>query len=424
MQSPTEFLTQIDQLLEDRNGELISLRRELHSHPELSHKEYETTAMLAATLEDIGFEVHVREEGTGFYADLVPDGFNPKTDPTVAIRTDIDALPIKELNDIPYRSQDDGVMHACGHDVHMTVATGAGIAIKEVCENLSGRLRLLYQHAEEVSPGGAAEMVSFGAVEGVDAILALHCDPELEVGRIGVREGHLTAAFDRFEFKIIGKSGHGARPHHCTDPVRVATQVANALYQVPSQYFDSRDSVVISIGAIYGGDSPNVIPEEVTMTGTIRTLSSESRAKMEPLLQKVAGGICMGHGASYELDIESGAPSVFNDSKVIGVVEDVAREVLGDTGVYEIPLPSMGGEDFAYYLQHTPGAMFRLGTAGPGPRARHFLHSSKFDVDERAIGIGARILARSALELMSRLATGEERFKRPRPRPVPEGIAE
>ncbi len=424
MQSPKEFFSQIDQLLEDRNSELISLRRELHSHPELSHKEYETTAMLAATLEDLGFEVHVREEGTGFYADLVPDGFNPETDPTVAIRTDIDALPIKELNDIPYRSQDNGVMHACGHDVHMTTATGAGIAIKEVCEDLNGRLRLLYQHAEEVSPGGAAEMVSFGAVEGVDAILALHCDPELEVGRVGLREGHLTAAFDRFEIKILGKSGHGARPHHCTDPVRVATQVANALYQVPNQYFDSRDSVVLSIGSIHAGDSPNVIPEQVTMQGTIRTLSQETRSKMEPLLQKIIGGICMGHSASYELDIESGAPSVFNDSKVIGVVEDVAKSILGETGVYEIPLPSMGGEDFSYYLQHTPGAMFRLGTAGPGPRARHFLHSSKFDVDERAIGIGARILARSALELMNRLATGEEHFERPRRQPVSAGVAE
>jgi amidohydrolase len=424
MQSPREFFSQVDQIIKERSSELISLRRELHSHPELSHKEYETTSMLAATLEDIGFEVEVREEGTGFYADLVPDDYDPEVDPTVAIRTDIDALPIRELNEVPYVSQSEGVMHACGHDVHMTTATGAGIAMHEIREHLNGRLRLLYQHAEEVSPGGAVEMVSFGALDGVDAILALHCDPELEVGRVGLRRGHLTAAFDRFHIKVVGKSGHGARPHHCVDPVRVASQLANALYQIPGQYFDSRDPVVLSIGSLHAGDTPNVIPEEAVLQGTVRTLSHEARVRIEPLLQKIAGGICMGHGASFELEIEHGAPSVVNDPKIIDVIEQVSERVVGETGIYEIPLPSMGGEDFAYYLQHTPGAMFRLGTAGPGPRARHFLHSAKFDIDERAIGIGARILSRGALELMSQLAAGETKLERPRRRRVPEGVAE
>jgi amidohydrolase len=424
MQSPIDFLSQVDDILKEKSSDLISLRRELHAHPELSHKEYETTSMLAATLEDIGFDVYVREEGTGFYADLTPEDFDPAADPTVAIRTDIDALPIKELNEVPYASQNDGVMHACGHDVHMTVATGAGMAISEIREQLTGRLRLLYQHAEEVSPGGAVDMVSFGAIEGVDAVLALHCDPELEVGRIGVREGNLTAAFDSFCIKIIGKSGHGARPHHCTDPVRVATQVANALYQMTSQYFDSRDPVVLSLGSIHAGDSPNVIPEVATLQGTLRTLSKESRERLEPVLQKVIGGICMAHGANFELEIEHGAPSVVNDPKVIGIIEQIGRDFLGDDGIYEIPLPSMGGEDFSYYLQHAPGAMFRLGTAGPGPRARHFLHSSKFDIDERAIGIGSRILARSALEVMAQLSSGELALERPRRMPIHEGIAE
>ena len=423
-QSQTEFFSQVDTIIKDRSADLISLRRELHSHPELSHKEYETTAMLAATLEDLGFEVHVREEGTGFYADLTPDEFDPRRHPTVAIRTDIDALPIKELNDVPYASESDGVMHACGHDVHMTVATGAGMAISEIREQLTGRLRLLYQHAEEVSPGGAVDMVSFGAIEGVDAILALHCDPELEVGRVGLRKAHLTAAFDRFEIKIIGKSGHGARPHHCTDPVRVASQLSNALYQMTGQYFDSRDPVVLSVGSIHAGDSPNVIPEEAVLEGTLRTLSREAREKLEPLLQKITGGICMAHGANFELEIEHGAPSVINDPQVIDVIDGIACEVIGEEGIYEIPLPSMGGEDFAYYLQHTPGAMFRLGTAGPGPRARHFLHSSKFDIDERAIGIGARILSRSALDLMAKLAADEIKLERPKRAPMPEGVAE
>ncbi len=424
MQSPNEFFSKVDTIINERSSELVSLRRELHAHPELSHKEYETTAMLAATLEDIGFEVRVRDEGTGFVADLVPDDFDPASDPTVAIRTDIDALPITELNDVPYASNSQGVMHACGHDVHMTAATGAGIVIHELRQHLNGRLRLLYQHAEEVTPSGAPEMVSFGAVEGVDAIVGLHCDPELEVGRVGIRQGHLTAAFDRFEIRVIGKSGHGARPHHCTDPVRVATQLANALYQMPGQYFDSRDPVVLTIGSMHAGDSPNVIPEVATLEGTLRTLTRESRDRLEPLLEKITGGICMSHGASFEVEVEHGAPSVVNDPTVIGVVAEVARQFLGDEGIYEIPLPSMGGEDFAYYLQHIPGAMFRLGTAGPGPRARHFLHSAKFDIDERAITIGTRILARSALELMNRLAHGELEFERPKRAPISEGVAE
>ncbi|MFW5967358.1 MAG: M20 metallopeptidase family protein, partial [Persicimonas sp.] len=236
MKSPDEFFSQIDRFLKQNNSELIALRRELHAHPELSHQEYETTTRLVERLEECGFEVHVREEGTGFYADLTPADFDPESDPTVAIRSDLDALPIRELNDVPYASENEGVMHACGHDVHMTSVTGAGIALQEVRDNLTGRLRLLFQHAEEVSPGGAVDMVSFGAVDEVDAILGLHCDPELDVGKIGIRRGHLTAAFDRFHIRIIGKSGHGARPHHCVDPVRVATQLANSLYQLPGQY--------------------------------------------------------------------------------------------------------------------------------------------------------------------------------------------
>lgn len=424
MQSPKEFFSKVDAVITERSSELVSLRRELHAHPELSHKEYETTSMLAATLEDIGFEVHVREEGSGFYADLVPEDFDPETHPTVGIRTDIDALPIKELNEVPYASTRDGVMHACGHDVHMTVATGAGIAIQELRDQLPGRLRLLYQHAEEVSPGGAVEMVSFGAIEGVDAVLGLHCDPELEVGRIGIREGHLTAAFDSFKIRVIGKSGHGARPHHCTDPVRVAAQLANALYQMTGQYFDSRDPVVLSIGSMHAGDSSNVIPGEATLEGTLRTLTREARERLEPLLQKITAGICMSHGANYSVEVEHGAPSVVNDPKVIGVVADIGRQVLGDEGIYEIPLPSMGGEDFAFYLQHIPGAMFRLGTAGPGSRSRHFLHSDKFDIDERAISIGARIMSRSALELMNQLASGEAALSRPKRLPFSEGVAE
>ncbi len=404
---PEDLFARIDDVIESNTNDLVSLRRRLHENPELSHEEFETTALLTERLEELGFDVHVREEGTGLYADLTSDNFNPKTDPTVAIRSDIDALPIRELNEVPYCSKKDGVMHACGHDVHMTTVTGAGMAIRDVKDQLRGRLRLLFQHAEEVSPGGAVDMVSFGAIEGVDAVLGLHCDPELEVGKVGLKNGHLTAAFDRFKVRVVGKSGHGARPHHCVDPIFVATQIANAIYQAPARYFDSRDPVVMTIGKFHSGDTPNVIPEVAEFEGTVRTLAKESRQKVEPLLQKLAGGICMSHGANYELEIENGAPSVTNDEHMIEVIAEVTEELYGDHSIYEIPKPSMGGEDFAYYLRHVPGAMFRLGTAGPGPRARHFLHSAKFNIDERAIAIGSRVLARSALTLMQQLADKE-----------------
>jgi amidohydrolase len=404
---PEDLFARLDDVIESKTTDLVSLRRELHANPELSHEEFETTRLLKERLEDLGFEVHVREEGTGLYADLTSEGFDPKTDPTVAIRSDIDALPIRELNDIPYCSQREGVMHACGHDVHMTTVTGAGMAIRDIKDQLDGRLRLLFQHAEEVSPGGAVDMVSFGAIQGVDAVLGLHCDPELEVGNIGLKKGHLTAAFDRFNIKVMGKSGHGARPHHCVDPIFVATQIANAIYQAPARYFDSRDPVVMTIGSFHSGDTPNVIPEVAEFEGTVRTLTQENRQQVEPLLQKLAGGICMSHGANYELEIENGAPSVINDGHMVDVIGDVTAELYGETAVHQIPKPSMGGEDFAYYLRHVPGAMFRLGTAGPGPRARHFLHSAKFNIDERAIAIGTRVLARSAMVLMQQLASGD-----------------
>lgn len=406
-----EFFAQVDSALKAQSFELISLRRELHAHPELSHQEFETTALLVATMESFGLQVHQREEGTGFYADLTPAGFDPATQPTVAIRTDIDALPINELNEVPYRSTRPGVMHACGHDVHMTVASAAAMALHDRVDQLPGRLRLVFQHAEEVSQGGAPEMVSFGAIDGVDAIIAAHCDPELSVGRIGLKTGPLTAAFDRFVIKIHGKGGHGARPHHCVDPIRVAAQVANALYQIVPQYFDSRDPVVLSIGSIHSGDSANVIPESARIEGTIRTLTRESRERMEPLLKKIATGICTSHEATCQIEVEHGAPSVDNHPQVIEVIKNAGRDLLGEEGVYQIPLPSMGGEDFSYYLEHIPGAMFRLGTAGPGPRTRHLLHSAKFDVDDRAITLGARVMTRAAISLMEKLAGGELKLK-------------
>lgn len=381
---------------------LVELRQHLHRNPELSHEEFETTKLLSAKLDRLGFDVHVRPEGTGFYADLTPPDFDPATDPTVAVRCDLDALAIHEQTDAPFQSDHPNKMHACGHDVHMTCAFGAGVAIAELAADQPppGRLRLVYQHAEE-TVGGAQQMIEFGVLEDVDYVLALHVDPELPVGSIGVREGAFTAAFDEFRFTIIGEAGHGARPHHCVDPIFVLTQLANALYNAIGRSVDARDPMVFSIGIIKGGSVPNVIPDRASMSGSIRTISGEHRALVEPLLVRVADGICSSYGASYELDLRRGAPAIINDKAVTKLIAEVASDVVGAHNVHEIALPSMGSEDFSFFVENIPGAMFRLGAWTDGT-PRYFLHSDKFLVDEGAIPVGATVLAKTALRLMER----------------------
>ncbi len=392
------LVARVEERILDERDNLIEMRRYFHRHPELSLKEFETTKKIASHLESLGFEVRVRPEGTGLLADIAPPDFDPDIHPTVAIRSDIDALPIDELNEVPYRSQNEGVMHACGHDVHMAMVYGSGLGLAAHIDELPGRIRLIYQHAEETVPGGATDMVAFGAVEGVDAVLGLHCDPELAVGKIGVRPGPFTASFDLFEFTVRGKGGHGARPHQCVDSIFVATQLCNALYQLTNQVFDARKPSVITIGTIHGGTVANVIPEEVKLTGSIRTIDPDHRNQIEDHLHRIAGGICMTYGANYKLHFEHGAPSIRNNAEITDLFAEIGADLLGEDNVYEIPLPSMGGEDFSYYCERVPGAMFRLGTATAAPS--HFLHSPNFDIDERSISIGSRILARSALRLL------------------------
>lgn len=397
--SSEQLRSRVEEKIVGEQAELVELRRHFHAYPELSNQEFQTTRKLSARLESLGFEVRVRPEGTGLLADLTPPDFDLAVHKTVAIRSDIDALPIDELNDVPYKSRNEGVMHACGHDVHMATVFGTGLGFAAVRDELPGRIRLIYQHAEETVPDGAIDMVAFGACEGVDAVLGLHCDPELAVGKIGIRSGAFTAAFDSFTFTIKGKGGHGARPHQCVDPIYVGTQLCNALYQMTSRNFDARVPAVITIGTIQAGKVSNVIPERLTISGSIRTIDRGHREALEDHLHRIASGICMTHGAQYELKLERGAPAIHNDAELTDLFESVGREILGDSGIYHIPLPSMGGEDFSYYLERVPGAMFRLGTATVAPS--HFLHSPNFDIDERAITIGARILCRSALRLLT-----------------------
>lgn len=382
---------------------LIELRRHLHAFPELSRTEFETTSLLSDRLRGLGFEVHVRPQGNGLFADLVPPGWEGGGR-TVAVRADIDALPIMEQTGLPFASKHTGVMHACGHDVHTSCAMGVAEAVAAVRERLPGRLRLFFQHCEESTPGGADELIAMGCMEGVEVVIGLHVDPELPVGQIGLRVGALTASSDIWELKVHGRSGHGARPHHAVDPVFITSLLIQELYRAPAHHFDVRDPVVISVGTIHGGDTVNVIPQTVTMAGTVRTLSRAHRSRVEPLLRRIAHGICSTHGATYELRMEHGASSIMNDRGIVDVVEEVATALIGRSNVQWIELPSMGAEDFSAYLEHAPGMMMRLGANDGGET--HFLHSPRFSPDERAIALGATVLAQSALRLMATEAAG------------------
>lgn len=384
---------------------LVGLRRTLHANPELSHREHATTAMLGAHLRELGYDVRVRSEGVGLYADLAPPGFDPATGRTVAVRADIDALPIQEQTAHPFASRNAGVMHACGHDIHSACVFGvaAGLA---AAGPLPGRVRLIFQHAEEAATGGANEMVAFGALEGVEAIFGLHCDPERPFGEVGLRVGALTAAIDAFDIAIRGTGGHTARPHQAIDPLFVGVQVAQALYNFTGRAFDARSAVVLAIGAFEAGHTPNVIPHTARLQGTVRTLDPQIRAQLEPRMRQIVEGLCAAYGATFDFHLHYGAPAVINEPRAVAALQRAAQAIVGAAQVKDIPLPSMGAEDFSHYLEHVPGAMFRLGTAHGQPPG-HLLHTPCFDPDERAIGLGARILTRAALEVLERGLGGE-----------------
>lgn len=396
--------SRIDQVIAGLEGGLVEARRYLHAHPEPSGQEIETSKYIARRLEDVGLVPRVFRDGLGVAADLTLGRPDPDA-PLVAIRADIDALKMADEKAVEYASLHPGVAHACGHDAHTAIALGAawtGAALKQ--EVATGnpafalRLRFVFQPAEETSQG-AAWLVEQGVLDGVDAILALHVDPERKAGQVGIRYGVLTANCDEVDFLIEGHGGHGARPHHTTDPVAAAAQLINSLYQLLPRSVDSRDPSVFSIGQINGGYAPNVIPERVVLRGSLRTTHAASRETIVRRISDIARGVGEASLARITTTYRSPLKAVHNDARVTAVLEEVSRRVVGSENVTLIDRPSMGGEDFSAYLEHVPGAMLRLGCAAPELASPPFLHSSHFDLDERALALGTRILVRTAARL-------------------------
>jgi amidohydrolase len=385
------MLTRIKHLVDTLAPRLIEIRRHLHSCPELSGQEYQTAAYVAGVLSSYGLQVREGIGKTGVVGDLSGLGTDPRR---LAIRTDMDALPIQEMTQLEFASRKPGIMHACGHDVHTTVGLGTAMVLAELREHLPGHIRFLFQPAEEIAQG-ARWMIEDGAMEAVDAILSTHVFPSIPAGKVAVRYGALTAAADNLEITIVGESGHGARPHEAIDAIWIASQLITTLQQAISRTQNPLRPVVLTIGQISGGRAPNVIADQVTLKGMVRSLHPETRANLPQWIETITASVCTPYQARYHIKYEAGVPSVQNAAHLTQLIEMAAKEVWGNDRVQILPEPSLGAEDFALYLEHAPGAMFRLGVGYPN-QVNHPLHHPQFEVDERAITTGVITLVHTA----------------------------
>jgi amidohydrolase len=366
----------LDELVEGIVPKAVELRRLLHRHPEPSTQEHQTTALIAASLDENGVGYHDRKPKTGLWLDIGPD-------PHIGFRADLDALPIDEPEGNVPRSQNQGWMHACGHDAHAAIAFGMTLALHQL--DLPVGVRVLFQPAEETFPGGAVELVEEGLVDGFKGIIAFHIDPSLQTGTVGSRVGPITASADRMKIVLEGPGGHTARPHQTVDLVADAARLVHELPGVLRRTLDARSPLTIAFGSIHGGRSGNVIPTRIALHGTARTLDRSLWESLPGLMDKAIGSLMSVSGANYTLDYEQAIPPVVNDEAVVRAATDGITGALGPEAVVPTE-PSMGGEDFANYLAVTPGALLRLGSSGRG----NDLHSPGFVLDEGSIGFGVR----------------------------------
>lgn len=389
---------QLDRWLASRGAELVALRRHLHAHPELSGREFETTALVARKLMAAGLSPRFLPKGNGIVCDIVGED-NGRT---VALRADTDALPLQDVKNVPYRSTVDGVCHACGHDVHTTVLLGAGLAMAQLAQRgeLPGRVRLLFQPAEEVTPSGAPEVIAAGGLNDVSAIFALHCAPHIPVGLVGVRSGPITAATDLLEVRLRGRGGHTARAHLTADLVHALGRVIVDVPALLDRRVDPRAGVSVVFGAVRGGEAANAIPDEGILRGTVRVLNRDAWRDLPALITQLVRDVVASTGAEVEVEYRRGVPPVVNDRVATAVIAGAAAAALGPDRVIEAEI-SMGGEDYAFYLEQVPGAMIRLGTGIPGLETPLDIHQPTFDVDERAIGYGVRVFVHTALAALS-----------------------
>ncbi len=386
---------QLDRWLAARGAELVALRRHIHAHPELSGQEFKTAALVMRTLANAGLAPRLLPKRNGVICDIPGNGSENRV---IALRADLDALPLQDIKDVPYKSTVEGACHACGHDVHTTILIGAGLALAQLSKRgeLAGTVRLIFQPSEEATPSGAPEVISAGGLKNVSAIFGLHCAPQLPVGLVGVRSGPFTAAADLVEVRLRGNGGHTARPHLTADLVHALSRVVVDVPSLLDRRIDPRAGVSMVFGAIRAGEAANAIPNEGFARATVRVLNRDAWRDVPEIVESLIRDVVRATGAEVTIDYRRGVPPVVNDRLATAVIAGAAGAALGPDRVVEAEL-SMGGEDFAFYQEHVPGTMMRLGVGIPGNPVKFDIHQSAFNVDENAIGHGVRVMVHTAL---------------------------
>lgn len=371
---------------------LTTQRRTLHMVPELSLHEFKTSEHCANEIGKLGLKV-TKLWGEGFIADLeAPNGKG-----RVAIRADMDALPIQELNDIPYKSKHDGVAHMCGHDTHMTVALGTARLLSQHKDKLTRNVRFIFQPSEELPPGGAKGLIEKGCLEGVDEVYGLHNNPEMEVGTIATCVGAMTAAADIFEIKLTGRGGHASRPHDSLDPIPAAAELVGMLQTLVSRRVQPGKPAVVSVTKFSAGTTHNIIPDDALLVGTVRTYEEPVRALIIEEMERMVKAVATAHGLKHEFKYLRGYDSIVNHESGVAAVAKAASAVVGEENVNTSFEPKTWGEDFSYYLQHKPGAFFLLGSGNKSKGITEPLHSARFNVDESCLPLGVAVMANLAM---------------------------
>lgn len=382
----------LDDWLKAHASDIVAWRRHIHANPELSRREYSTTELVAKLLREVGLKPRVLPGGTGLICDV---GNGPRC---VALRADMDALPLPENTGLPFASTVDGVSHACGHDAHTTVLIGTALALASATE-LPGRVRLVFQPAEEVMPGGALDVLAAGGLDGVERIFGLHCDPRLQVGRIGTRIGAITSASDLLELRLSSPGGHTSRPHLTADLVHALGTVITGLPTMLSRRVDPRSGTVLVWGAVHAGEAPNAVPQDGLLRGTLRTGDRDIWAELEPLVKDLVTGLLLPTGVGFDLHHRRGVPPVVNERESTQILRAGIEAALGDDALAGTE-QSSGGEDFGWYLEHVPGSFARLGVWN-GQEKQRDLHQPTFDLDERALLVGVRVMVHTALAALA-----------------------
>lgn len=389
------LLEKVKSLSEKYSDEVIRMRRHIHANPELSYKEFKTASYVADRLRSFGIEPTEGIATTGVLAEV--KGKNPGKK-TVALRADMDALPINEANNVPYKSTNSGVMHACGHDVHTSSLLGTARILHELRDSFEGTVRLLFQPGEEKNPGGASYMIRDGALENPRpaSIIGQHVFPVLPAGKIGFREGMYMASADEIYLKVIGKGGHGAAPDLAVDPVVIGSHIIIALQQVISRNANPRQPTVLTFGKISGEGATNIIPDEVNIAGTFRAMNEVWRETALQKIRKMAESIAEGMGGKCIVDISRGYPYLENNPQLTRNIREAAEEYVGKENVEDIDI-TLGAEDFAYYSQVIPASFYRLGTRNESKGITSYVHTPTFDIDEDALRISSGLMAWMAL---------------------------